>query len=78
MIWTENDTTVHAHPVAAGSPLIDRRKNTAIFSISKDQALGLVAEIAQAFGVDGVPSGASFDRINVVVEGAMFFPREME
>jgi hypothetical protein len=58
--------------------MIDRSKNVALFSLSKDQALGLIQEIAQAFGVDGVPSRACFERVNFVVEGSMLFPKEAE
>lgn len=78
MIWTDSNVQIHAHPTAAGPPSIDRSVNTAMFSLDKDQALGLMQEIAKAFGVESVPSRASFDRINVVIENPMVFLKEVE
>jgi hypothetical protein len=77
MIWTDNDTTINVFPVAAGTPLIDRSKDVVVFSMSKDQALGLVGEIAEAFGIASVPSAAAYDRVNFLIEGAMIFPKVM-
>jgi hypothetical protein len=77
VIWTSNGTQIHAHPVAAGPPIINLDKDTVIFSLSRDEALGLVGEISKAFGIESVPSSASFDRVNVVIEGAMTYPKEV-
>lgn len=79
MIWLRGDTTLHARPVADGAPIISRANDTVVLHLNRDEALGVAGEILRAFGVEGVPSKASFETVTVVIENPKgFYPRDME
>lgn len=74
MLWTKYETKIHAH-ARSGIQVIRRDANTVIVTLTVGEALGLVQEISQAFGIEGVPANAVNDEIHLVIEDPDgFFP----
>jgi hypothetical protein len=79
MVWTKNDTQIHAHSTRGPSPLIPRTQNTALLELTKDEALAFIQEISKAFGAEGVPSKAIEENIYIVIENPVrFWPKDAE
>jgi hypothetical protein len=77
MLWTRNDMKIVARS-SDTTPLMRRDENCVLLKLTKNEAIALIAEIANAFEVDGVPADTHNENICVVIENpTKVFPKEV-
>lgn len=77
-LWTRAGGVISARG-ATLMPLINRTENNVIITLTQEEALALVAEITSAFGADGVPATATYEKIHIHIEDPVgFYPKDMD